>query len=382
LPRKVKRSKKIFILLLPLAALASAGVSSFIWYNARQRPPAEIRSEEGKKPNAANPEEFSSDLAGKLAVLLRDYGVGEKDIRTVRPDSSMAGLRNAFRVNIPSSTSLTLIHLKIRDMAEKNGGKIIGGVESADGRSLSLTLGAGARPTDQVILLKIRGKEGRKQALAVVIVDDFGIHDIADVRRLNTIGQTVTISVLPFQPYTVEVVEYATEAGIPFLLHMPMEPHSSKENPGEGAIFVRDSDETIWRKLSLAFDNVKGATGVNNHMGSRASEDVRVMEAVMRYLRENGCFYVDSRTSNQSEALAVSRRIGVKCALMAGYLDVVDERNAIRKRLYELTDAALEGEPVIILGHNRPATVDVLEQELPRLAEKGIRFVGVDEVVK
>jgi polysaccharide deacetylase 2 family uncharacterized protein YibQ len=215
-----------------------------------------------------------------------------------------------------------------------------------------------------------------------VIVDDFGTRDIGSVRRLSTLGQTVTISVFPFQPHTAEVVEFAADSGMPYLLHMPMEPRSKTENPGEGAILVSDSDEVIRRKLSAAFDNVKGAAGMNNHMGSRATEDVRVMETVMHYLRDSGRFFIDSRTSNQSAAFAVSQRVRVKCAVMAGYLDVVEERNAIRKRLYELTDSAFGQGPIIIIGHNRPMTIEVLEQELPRLAERGVRFVGVEEVVK
>jgi polysaccharide deacetylase 2 family uncharacterized protein YibQ len=369
------------MIVLPLVALVAAGVSSFLWYKAHYQSRAVEYKEQVKERLPAAPEEFSGNLGERLSKLMADYGVGEKDIRRVKPDSAAGDVRTVYKVNIPSSTSLTLVHLKIHIMAEENGGEVLKGVESADGRILSLTLGARTRPTDLVIVQRIPGKESR-QAIVAVIVDDFGLHEIGNARRLRTIGQTVTLSVFPFQPFTAALVEFAASEGMPYLLHMPMEPHSSTENPGEGAIMVSDSDDAIRRKLSAAFESVKGAPGMNNHMGSRATEDIRIMETVMHYLRDNGRFFIDSRTSNRSVAFEVSQRIRVKCSVMAGYLDVIDERSAIRKRLFELVESAFERGPVIIIGHSRPFTIEVLEQELPRLAEQGVRFVGVEEVVK
>lgn len=387
LPRKQHKIISLLSLLLPLVALNAAGVASFLWFKAHRSAESAVEMEaprersEVKPVKPAEPAAFSEGLPEKLGVLLRDYGVGEKGIRKAKPDSTTVGVRNVYRVAIPSSTSLTLLHLKIRDLAERNGGAVMSGVESADGRTLALTLGAGTVPTDRILLQKTPGLE-TNQVIMAVIVDDLGVRSLENARRFCLLGQTVTLSVLPFQKHTREVVELAVETGTPYLLHMPMEPKAASEKPGEGAILAADSNEAIERKLALAFDSVSGAPGMNNHMGSRATEDIRVMETTLSYLRDNGLFFVDSRTSLTSVAYTVAQRIRVKCAVMTGYLDVIDERESIRRQLRTLAAAAFEQGEVIVICHDRPNTIEVLEQELPRLVEKGIRFVPAASLAK
>ena len=64
------------------------------------------------------------------------------------------------------------------------------------------------------------------------------------------------------------------------------------------------------------------------------------------------------------------------------FLDDVVTEDAIRRQLDELVRRAkLEGEAVAI-GHPYPATLAVLEKELPGLAGRGVRLVRVKDVVK
>lgn len=384
--RRKKKNPLVAVLavLLPVLAAGSAVTASVLWYRAHSgvNPRMErLEKTRVKEVRPSAPEEFSAGLAEGLPAFLADYGVGKKEFRKGTPDSSSVGIQAVYTANIPSSVSPTLLHLKLRDWVESRGGKVLDAVESADGLTLTLTLGARTTATDVLRLRKTPGMEVREAVMAV-IVDDLGIRDSASARRLSRLGVTVTFSILPFRKNTGEVVGLAVESGTPFMLHMPMEPKSSTENPGEGAILSGDSDEVVRRKLERAFGSVRGATGMNNHMGSRATEDQRVMETVMRYLQQEGGFFVDSRTSNQSVAYAVSQRVKVRSAVMTGYLDVIDERGTIRNRLRELARMSLDGTPVIVIGHDRPATVDVIERELPALAREGIRFVGVEELVK
>ena len=47
--------------------------------------------------------------------------------------------------------------------------------------------------------------------------------------------------------------------------------------------------------LERDLDSVPGAVGVNNHMGSAATADPRLMRVVARVLARRGLFFVDSR---------------------------------------------------------------------------------------
>jgi polysaccharide deacetylase 2 family uncharacterized protein YibQ len=368
----------ILSILLPLAAILAAGAALYFRQQAHPSSAREIGTERSGRKAEAKPEDFTAGLDSVLTVFLADFGVGAADIKR---RNGNAGIHRIFTVNVPATTSLTLLHLKVRDLALSRGGAVLLGVEAADGHTLTLTLGADAKPTDVLIFKKVPGLEV-KPAVAAIIIDDVGERDVGEVRKLCRLNLPLTLSIMPFRRFTSGALKLAGEEKVPYLLHMPMEPKLSSEDPGEGAILAGDPEAIIHRKLDRAFAAVKGAGGMNNHMGSQATEDRRAMEFVADYLRENGLFVVDSRTSTRSVLFEVAQRNKVKCASMTGYIDVINARDCIRQRLKELADAALEGKPVIIIGHDRTSTLDVLEKELPLLSARGIRLVPVADVVR
>jgi uncharacterized protein len=378
LPRK-KKSLIIPILsvLLPLAALTMAGVALFQWHTSS-------RIKSAQNPGSVvdrDPDMFSKDLATALVSSLSDYGISQKDIRRTESRSGASGLRRSYTITIPSTTSLTFLNLKVNAAARKIGGKVFSGTENADGQLLTLTLGSRTTPTDIVIFRKNPTFEVR-QAKAAIIIDDVGIRSIENIKRLCNKGRIITLSILPFQPYTAQAVAFAALNEIPYILHMPMEPKSKSEIPGKGSILITDTEAVVTEKLSRAFKSVRGAQGLNNHMGSKATEDLQVMETVMNFLKSNDYFFIDSKTSPVSIGIVMSQRVGVKSAAMTGYIDSEGNRGDIENRLVALANEAFVHGPVIIIGHDRPTTISVLEKNIPKLAQKGIRFVPASDIVK
>ena len=70
---------------------------------------------------------------------------------------------------------------------------------------------------------------------------------------------------------------------------------------------------------------------------------------------------------------AVSRRV---------FLDDVATEDAIRKQLDELVRRAKLDGAAVAIGHPYPATLAVLEKDLPGLASRGVRLVQVKELVR
>ena len=143
-------------------------------------------------------------------------------------------------------------------MAHQMGGKAFQGIESANGKTLTIKTGAGSTPTDIIILRTIPSMEVKIGKIAI-IVDDLGIKNLDLTRRICNLEQDVTLSILPFQHHTSDVVAIARETSTPYMLHMPMEPKSTSANPGEGAIYTSDTESEIREKLTRAFKNVSGA---------------------------------------------------------------------------------------------------------------------------
>src|SRR5207237_306376 len=76
--------------------------------------------------------------------------------------------------------------------------------------------------------------------------------------------------------------------------------------PGDGAVLTSMSDAQIATATRTNVDAIRFARGVNNHMGSRATADRRVMTDVLGALPK-GMYFIDSKTTGNSIAGALAR---------------------------------------------------------------------------
>lgn len=167
------------------------------------------------------------------------------------------------------------------------------------------------------------------------------------------------------------------------LLHLPMEPRGFPAvRPGPGVLLRAQSDEEIERTLESDLDSVPGAVGVNNHMGSAATADPRVMRAIMHVLARRGLFFVDSRTTDATVGEAEARAAGVLAVSRRVFLDDVASEQAVEKALGQLTARSRSEGFAVGIGHPHATTLAVLERELPRLEKAGVRLVKVGELVR
>jgi len=314
---------------------------------------------------------FSIALRKRLPARLEELGLWPELIREADGE---------IRVRVPGDLSPLVVNLEITRLVGEIGGKVFRAVEEEDGK-VWMEVGPKKGPTD-ILLLVPAPKVHRRTGKIAIIVDDFGYQKEELVRGFSELPKEVAFSVLPFQKRTRQIAEELYESGHEVLLHLPMEPYNlGKADPGKGAIYVHMSDEEIRRRVREALKQVPGAVGVNNHMGSRATESRRVMRAVLKVLKRKGLFFVDSRTSSHSVGYKVALELGVRAAERAKFLDVVDDRKAITRALWELADTAAEKGVAVGIGHARPHTLEVLKRELPKLERKGFSLVSVSEVV-
>ncbi len=223
-----------------------------------------------------------------------------------------------------------------------------------------------------------RAEGGHARAVAgarlAIVLDDAGssVEVVAEVARLP---RAVAVAVLPNAARSAEVARALGAQGREVLLHMPMEPIAYHgPGPGEGAVEVGLPDAEIRSRVERALQVVSGARGVNNHMGSRATADLAAMRAVMDVLRPRGLFFLDSRTTADTVAEAAARAAGVPSLHRDVFLDVVADRQAIVRALDQAAARARATGAAVAIGHVHPLTIEVLDQELPRI-EREVRLV-------
>jgi uncharacterized protein len=214
----------------------------------------------------------------------------------------------------------------------------------------------------------------------VLILDDVGF-DHQEVDQAMGIDPNLNFAVIPNGVRAAETARRLHQAGFEVLCHMPMEPEGYPDvSPGSGAILTSMSDAQIRAAALANLESVPFARGVNNHMGSRATADVRVMRGVLEAL-PHGTYFIDSRTTSSSRAEEIARALHVPTAARNVFLDDVQSEPAIRKQLSELVAVADRNGVAIGIGHIYPVTVKVLRDEVPGLRSRGIRFMRASEVV-
>ncbi|HEX8172286.1 MAG TPA: divergent polysaccharide deacetylase family protein [Thermoanaerobaculia bacterium] len=212
-----------------------------------------------------------------------------------------------------------------------------------------------------------------------LIIDDLGF-DGQHLDRIMALDPNINCAILPNGTHTAQFAETLHARGFEILCHLPMEPRGG-ESPGRNAIVTSLSDDDIVRVTRENLAAVPYARGVNNHMGSRATTDRRVMTSVLRTLPPE-MYFIDSRTTGGSVAADVARELNVRTAARNVFLDDVQSESAVRRQLDELADEAARRGVAVGIGHPYPVTLRVLAAGLPELRARGFRLVRASEVVR
>jgi polysaccharide deacetylase 2 family uncharacterized protein YibQ len=213
----------------------------------------------------------------------------------------------------------------------------------------------------------------------VVILDDVGF-DHQPLAGAMRIDPNVNFAVLPNGARSQEFARELNAKGFELLCHLPMEPENPRQSPGANAVMTTMTDAQIEATTRANVEAIPHARGVNNHMGSRATSDRRVMTRVLSALPK-GLYFIDSRTAGTSLAADVARELNIRTASRSVFLDDVQKEDAIRVQLAALVSAAELHGMAIGIGHMYPETVRVLAAEAPALRSRGFRFLRASEVV-
>jgi len=214
----------------------------------------------------------------------------------------------------------------------------------------------------------------------VLILDDVGF-DHQPLASAMRIDPNLNFSVLPNASRAQEVAEELHRNGFEVLCHLPMEPLDPKKSPGPNAVMTSMSNGEIARLTRNDIAAVPYAVGVNNHMGSRATLDPRVMTSVLSALPK-GMYFIDSMTVGGSVAGKIAREMKIPTASRQVFLDDVQSEAAVRQQLDHLVADAAERGVAVGIGHMYDVTVRVLNEKVPTLRSRGIRLLRASEVVE
>lgn len=331
---------------------------------------------------------------------------GEKDVNVAGVNTSVKIAQRQLAVGVPASTDLQAAGSWLQEKAAAAGLVSISGKDSKykDWDAYKVEIGIAVKAgsgkkqfvTDTVYFFhnsnlhgedkdvkKVQEKpESRKYSgKLAVIVDDCG-YDMSSVRTLLNTGLPLNFAVLPYKPYSSDVLEMIKSDGRVAMLHLPMEPvDRSAMSEGSSTICTDMSKDKILELTRKAINSLPGVSGVNNHQGSKATADSATMTTVLQELRNQDLFFVDSRTSSKSVARDKAVAMGVPTARNDIFLDNSSDMQAIRKQIYKAMDIAEKNGSAIAICHARPNTAKAWSMYAEEIKNTGIELVPITDLL-
>ncbi|MEE9367264.1 MAG: divergent polysaccharide deacetylase family protein [Pontiella sp.] len=235
-----------------------------------------------------------------------------------------------------------------------------------------------------LILIQLSGgftlaKERHKEIY--LVIDDAGLA-LEETNQFLDIPVPMTIAVLPHLKKTREVcMAIHRHKDKEIILHQPMEAYDITQDPGPGAIFNATKPADIAAILNQNLSSVRGAVGINNHMGSRVTENQQLIREVLRYCKGNGLFFLDSKTAYNSQVPNVANQEHMHMEERNIFMDIHHDREYVRKMWSSAVAHAREDGYTIVIGHIwSKETAAAIRDSYQTLQNQGYTFHKLSEL--
>lgn len=215
-------------------------------------------------------------------------------------------------------------------------------------------------------------------ATIVIIIDDAGL-SVENTKLYASLPFPITIAVLPRLSRSRACADVVRAAGKELILHQPMQSTNLSLDPGPGKI----TEEMSTREIAgIVKENLlslgPGVKGMNNHEGSLVTSNVIKIGAVLEVCDEMGVYFLDSRTSAQTQARQAALERDMRIFEKAGpYLDNDIDRAKMLERMRETLAYANRHGRAIVIGHvDKSARIlpELLAEMYPEMRAAGYSF--------
>ncbi|MCC3859912.1 divergent polysaccharide deacetylase family protein [Pseudemcibacter aquimaris] len=214
----------------------------------------------------------------------------------------------------------------------------------------------------------------------VIVIDDLGI--VKDMTA-EMIDMDVPMT-LAFLPYASDVSPQANRAynkGHDILVHIPMEP-KSRLDPGPNALLSSTPVNVQMDSIHYNLSQFENYIGINNHMGSRFTEDSSAVNRLLGVVKDSELLVLDSKTTPNSVLESLADQNEIPVINRDVFLDNTEDEQYIMGQLARLERIAKQTGNGVAIGHPYPETVAALKKWLPTLADKGITVVPISQKVR
>jgi len=242
-------------------------------------------------------------------------GVPRDSVSESVVDDPEASVR--VRVGLAPGASTLQLNYAVTRALEEAGAEVLKGRErwGADNRqTVTLLVGLPHRPTHRLVIVRpALADEPERSVQAQLAIVLYGFRDDA--------ASADSFFALPV-PFAVAIVAGGRESGAVFkaahgrerevVLHLPLEPVNYPQvNPGPGTLLVTMKPARIAGDVHRFVEQAQPVSAVANHMGSLATQDMTVMTAVYRELRNRRLPFLHVMPAAGAVCKALASQMGI-----------------------------------------------------------------------
>jgi polysaccharide deacetylase 2 family uncharacterized protein YibQ len=233
-----------------------------------------------------------------------------------------------------------------------------------------------------LLTLLASGSVATSPPLISIIIDDLGYRLDAGQRAIELPGP-ISFAILPGTPRARALAVLAYESGKEVLLHLPLQAKPNDPVQEPLGINLDMNRREFGDTFEQALISVPHAIGVNSHRGSMLTRHPGHMQWLMDeiYARED-LFFVDSYTTHESVALRIAGETGVDARKRDVFLDPDRRPETVAREFERMKRLAHKRGSVVAIGHPYATTLELLERELPKLADEGFELVTISELMQ
>lgn len=323
---------------------------------------------------------LSSIMESSLNKALIGLGITDQNLvkkyweeKTSEEKEKWVQVHEEFAVS--PSVSLNEILKDIDQKIKQVGGEILSYDFIEGGQKLKITLSKGNIATHSLLISKARMPK------LSIIIDDMGYgRDIE--KEILALSYPLTISILPQQKDSQKTAEMAHSAGFEVLMHQPLESKNPQLNTLQGLITAEMSKDQINSVFMQNLKTVPYAVGINNHEGSKGTEQEKALSALLDAIKKEKMFFVDSLTTPDSLAQEIAKSQKLQYLERNLFLDNKKDENYITEQIEELISQALSNGQAIAIAHPNQATLNALKKALPKIEAEGVKIVPVSQLLE
>lgn len=224
-----------------------------------------------------------------------------------------------------------------------------------------------------------------KPQLAIIIDD---VSNYEQYRRLQEIPYKITPSFFPKTIASKNTPKIAATAPF-YMVHLPLEALNfyQKEHLW---LFSDDSKQTIQDRIQAIKKDFPNLTYINNHTGSKFTQNLQAMQNLLAILNKNNITFVDSRTTPKTKTALYYKNNPTKSLNPCQntpflernvFLDNELDISKITQNLIKAIETAKIKGYAIAIGHPHKETILALKNASEYLQKSGIEAVYINELI-